>query len=148
MPNWRAHALEPFLTAAIVIGVVLIAWVAMLLASGGIDYLPIALFLGFFYPLIVAVPWVAFTAVFSWLLRRQSHWISLAAGGFASILLAGLALAPVIANTFASNAGNNADRVSIAVFAIGAILAISLVQFFVHIGLRARRRGETAPELG
>ena len=148
MPNWRAHALEPFLTAAIVIGVMLIAWVAMLVASGGINYLPMALFLGFFYPLIVALPWVGFTAMFSWLLRRRSPWLSLAAGGLASILLAGLALAPVIANSFASNAGNNSDRAPVLVFAFGAILAISLLQFFVHIALRARSRRETGSDLG
>ena len=79
MPNWRAHVREPFLTAAIVIGVGLIVWVVMLVASGGIDYLPIALFLGIFFPLIAAIPWIAFTAIFSWLLRRRSHWLNLVA---------------------------------------------------------------------
>ena len=146
MPNWRAHALEPFMTAAIIIGVGEIAWTVMLLASGGIGYLPIALYLGIFYPLIVALPWVAFTAMFSWLLRRRSHWLSLVAGGLASILLAGLAMVPVIVNAITSSARSGTDGAPVVASVIGVIVAVALVQFFVHLAIRARSGHDVTQE--
>ncbi len=147
MTNWRSHVLEPFVTAVIVIGVALIVLIVLLVSAGGFRYLPIAFFLGIFYPLILAVPWVALTATFSWLLRRQARWMSLAVGGCVSVLLACLALSPKIANALTSANGFQPADTPVLVLLIVVFLMVSLVQTFVHMTLRAREKREPSPEL-
>ncbi|HNP15746.1 MAG TPA: hypothetical protein PKI99_04750, partial [Terrimesophilobacter sp.] len=92
MPNWRTHVREPMVTAMVCIALVLAAVIMMLLASGNSGYFGIAFFLGIWYPLLIAIPWVLFTAILSWLMRHRSEWWRLAMGGCVSFVLATFAL--------------------------------------------------------
>jgi hypothetical protein len=130
------------------VALALAAVIVMLLTSGSSGFLGISFFLGIWYPLLVAIPWVMFTAILSWLMRLRSPWWSLAMGGCASVFIAGLALWPIWTAAIRSGAGISGRDAPGLVLTIAAIVVVSAVQLLVHIVIRARRRGEVTPELG
>ena len=148
MPNWRAHVREPMVTAMVCIALALAAVIVMLLTSGNSGYFGIAFFLGIWYPLFIAIPWVLFTAILSWLVRHRSEWWRLAMGGCVSLAFATLSLWPLWTTATRSGAGLSGRDAPGLAFAAAAVIAVSAVHLIVHLIFRARREKESMPELG
>lgn len=148
MPNWRRHVLEPTLTAVVVIALALAVSIGLIVVGGDFGYLLPAIIGTVGYGLVVGVAWVGFAAIFSWLLRRRPRWSIILAGGCASLLIAAMALAPVVVRLIATDGWSGGPPQFAIGLAIAAVSATTLVQTVVHLVLRARHRSEVAAELG